>query len=87
MQAIAIFKNNRNAPIKCAYRINGNNAGKIQSIANDYRQYIKAGYVELKFTTGGRRDPGIDILRRDNKTGFKTINDRGQVSRKKPVFN
>jgi len=83
MQAIAIFKNDRNAPIKCAYKINGNNAGKIQTIANDYRQYIKAGYVELKFTTGGRR---YDILRRDNKTGFKTINHRGQVSRKKPVF-
>ena len=87
MQAIAIFKENHNAPIKCAYRINGNNAGKIQTIANDYRQYIKAGYVELRFQPAADYRPGIDFLRRDNKTGFKTINDRGQVSRKKPVFN
>ena len=87
MQAIAIFKDNRSAPIKCAYKINGNNPGKIQTIANDYRQFINAGFVELKYLPAARFDPGIDILRRDNKTGFKTINDRGQVSRKKPVFN
>ncbi len=87
MQAIAIFKDNRNAPIKCAYKINGNNTGKIQTIANEYRQFINAGYVELKFLPAARFDPGIDLLRRDNKTGFKTIDSRGQVSRKKPVFN
>ena len=87
MQAIAIFKENHSAPIKCAYKINGNNPGKIQTIANEYRQFINAAYVELKFLPAARFDPGIDLLRRDNKTGFKTINCRGQVSRKKPVFN
>ena len=92
MQAIAIFKDNHNAPIKCAYIINGNNTGKIQTIANDYRQHIKAGYVELKFLPAALFDPilkalEIEQLRRDNKTGFKTIDSRGQVSRKKPVFN
>lgn len=92
MQAIAIFKENHNGLIKCAFLINGNNTGKIQTIANDYRQYIKAGYVELKFLPAALFDPilkalNIDQLRRDNKTGFKVVKSSGKQCRKKPVSN
>lgn len=85
MQAIAIYRNNHNGPELCAYKINGNNPGKIQAIAGEYCQYIKAGFVELTFSPAADTRPGLDLLRRDNKTGFKVVKSSGKQCRKKPA--
>lgn len=40
MQAIAEFRENRNAPVKAWFNVSGNSVGRIQSIVRQYADYM-----------------------------------------------